>query len=92
VDEFMDIIEVWERVLEANMSRFLDEPDHHLFLTGFLHEARELICSSLELADTPYLASIYSLRLSYHNLQRVPIEFTPRLAIKPRNGTIGVKR
>jgi len=50
-NEFMDVLQLRERVSDDNLPRFIEELNHQLSLTGPLREARELVCSSLELAD-----------------------------------------
>lgn len=49
--EFMDVLNLRERVSDANMSTFLKELNHQLSLTGVFSEARERICGSLEMTE-----------------------------------------
>lgn len=50
-DEFIEVMNLQDRVSDANMPKFLEELHHQLSLTGLLREAREVICSSFEFGD-----------------------------------------
>ncbi|KAG8162555.1 hypothetical protein KVR01_008320 [Diaporthe batatas] len=51
MNEFVEVLNIYERVSDVDMSKFLEELNYQLSLTGLLREAREHICSSFELGD-----------------------------------------